>query len=71
MKMVADIRDKIAWISQKAITKQLSLRAYEQLVENFCLPRCGHTPDGQICALANAKHQALVALLFKEYSGLN
>ena len=62
---------KIAELSAKPITDRLSHQAYEQLVENFCLPRCGHTPNSELCAEAERVHQLLVALLFKSYSRLN
>lgn len=64
-------RAKIAELSAKPITDRLSSTAYEQVVENLCLPRCGHTPDGELCAEAERVHQLLVALLFKSYSRLN
>ncbi|MBA7587668.1 hypothetical protein ES708_29699 [subsurface metagenome] len=64
-------RDKIAELSAKAITDQLSHQAYEQVVEKFCLPRCGGTPDGELCDRAERVHRLLVALLFKSCSSLN
>ncbi|GAI95186.1 unnamed protein product, partial [marine sediment metagenome] len=44
-----EIIDKIAELSAKAITSRLRSTAYEQVVENFCLPRCGNTPGGELC----------------------
>ncbi len=68
--------DKIAELSAKPITDQLRPIAYEQVVENFCLPRCGHTPggelcDGELCPAAKEAHRLFVALLFRFHSGLN
>ena len=62
---------KIARLSAKPITDQLKPIAYEQVVEKFCLPRCGKTPDGELCPAAKEAHRLFVALLFKSYSGLN
>ncbi len=64
-------RDKIAELSAKTITDQLSHLAYETVVENFCLPRCGETPDADLCPTAKRAHRLVVALLFKSYSGAN
>ena len=64
-------RAKIAKLSAKPITDRLSLQAYEQIVENFCLPRCGHTPDGELCSDAERTHRLLVTPLFGTCSGLN
>ncbi|GAI67912.1 unnamed protein product [marine sediment metagenome] len=64
-------RDKIAELSAKPITDQLRPIAYEQVVENFCLPRCGNTPDAELCPDAERAHRLFVALLFRFYSGLN
>lgn len=64
-------RDKIAQLSAKAITDQLSRQAYEQVVENLCLKRCGKTPDGELCDRAERVHRLFVALLFKSCSRLN
>jgi len=64
-------RTEIAEVSAKLITDRLSSTAYEQVVENFCLKLCGHTPDGELCIDAERAHRLFVALLFKSYSGLN
>jgi len=69
-------KDKIAELSAKPITDQLKPIAYEQVVENFCLPRCGHTPggelcDGKLCPAAKRAHRLFVALFFKLYSESN
>jgi len=64
-------RDKIAQLSAKSITHQLRATAYEQLVENFCLPRCGKTPDGELCPEAKRTHQRFLSLLFNAYSKFN
>ena len=64
-------RDKIAQLSAKSITHQLWATAYEQVVENFCLPRCGKTPDGELCDEAEGMRRLIVALLFKSHSRLN
>jgi len=64
-------RDKIARLSAKPVTDQLKPIAYEQVVENFCLPRCGKTPDADLCPAAKEAHQLFVALLFDEYSRFN
>ena len=64
-------RDKIAELSAKPLTDQLSHLAYETVVENFCLPRCGESPDGELCPAAKEAHRLSVALLFRFHSGLN
>jgi len=64
-------RDKIAELSAKAITDQLSHQAYEQVVENLCLKRCGKTPDGELCDEAERIHQHFLSLLFDEYIRFN
>lgn len=64
-------RDKIAELSAKPITDRLKFIAYEQVVEKLCLPRCGHTPDGELCDGAERTHRLFVALLFRSYSGFN
>jgi len=64
-------RAKIAELSAQPITDRLSSTAYEQVVEKLCLPRCGHTPNGELCKEAEKVHRLFVALLFKSYSGLN
>ncbi len=64
-------RDKIAELSAKPLTDQLKPIAYEHVVGSFCLPRCGETPDGELCPAAKEAHQLFVALLFRFYSGLN
>ncbi|MBA7657943.1 hypothetical protein ES703_65886 [subsurface metagenome] len=61
----------IAELSAKPITDQLSHLAYETVVENFCLPRCGKTPDRELCPAAKEAHRLFAALLFRFYSGLN
>lgn len=62
---------KIAQLSAKPITDRLSSTAYEQVVENFCLPRCDKTPDAELCPRAERKHRQFLALLFQSYSRLN
>jgi len=62
---------KIAKISALAITDRLRSTAYEQVVENFCLPRCGHTPNGDLCAQARQLHRQLLRFLFQAYSQEN
>lgn len=42
-----------------------------RMVEKFCLPRCGKTPDGELCLEAERTHRRFVALLFKSYSRFN
>jgi len=64
-------RDKIARLSAKPLTHRLRATAYEQLVENFCLPRCGKTPDGELCTAAKEIHKQFLGLLFKSYSKFN
>ncbi|GAI97956.1 unnamed protein product [marine sediment metagenome] len=64
-------KDKIAELSAKPITDQLKPIAYEQVVKKFCLPRCGETPDGELCPDAERIRRLLVALLFKSYSESN
>ena len=64
-------RAKIAELSAQPITDRLSSTAYEQVVEKLCLPRCGHTPDSELCAEAQRVHHLLVALLFNTYARLN
>ncbi|GAI63240.1 unnamed protein product [marine sediment metagenome] len=63
--------DKIVELSAKPITDQLKPIAYEHVVEFFCLPRCGETPDGELCPAAKEAHRLFVALLFRFHSGLN
>ncbi|GAJ09600.1 unnamed protein product [marine sediment metagenome] len=63
--------DKIAEFSAKAITDQLSHQAYKQVVEKLCLPRCGKTPDAELCHGAERAHRLIVALLFDAYSESN
>ncbi len=66
------IRDKIVEVSAKLITDRLSHQAHEQVIENFCLPQCGCTPDvGELCDEAEMIHRLFVALLFKAYGKLN
>ena len=70
--MITDkTKDKIAKVSAKRITDRLSFQAYEQVVECFCMPQCGHTPDRELCDEAERAHRLFVALLFKSYSRLN
>lgn len=70
--MITDkARGKIAKVSAKLITDRLSHQAYEQVVEKFCLPRCGHPPDNKLCKEAERVHWRFVALLFEAYSRLN
>ncbi|MBA7575106.1 hypothetical protein ES708_16927 [subsurface metagenome] len=63
--------DKIAELSAKPITDQLRPIAYEQVVKFFCLPRCGKTPDSELCPAAKEAHRLFVAFLFRFHSGLN
>jgi len=58
-------RAKIAELSAQPITDRLKSTAYEQVVEEFCLPRCGRTPNGELCDEAEMVHRLFVALLFK------
>jgi len=64
-------RDKIARLSAKPVTSRLRATAYEQVVENFCLPRCGKTPDADLCPAAKRIHQHFLSLLFDEYIRFN
>lgn len=64
-------RAKIAELSAKSITDQLRFTAYEQVVENFCLKRCGCTPNSELCLEAEMVHRLFVTLLFKSYGKLN
>jgi len=63
--------DKIARLSAKSITHRLRATAYEQVVENLCLKRCGGTPDGKLCPAAKRIHQRFLSLLFDEYIRFN
>lgn len=70
--MITDkTKDKIAKVSAKRITDRLRATAYEQVVEKFCLPRCGHTPDGELCDEAERTHRRFLSLLFDAYSRFN
>jgi len=70
--MITDrIGKKIAKVSAKLITDRLQSTAYEQVVEKFCLKRCGRTPDGELCDEAERVHRLFLALLFGDYSGSN
>lgn len=70
--MITDkTRDKLAELSAKPIKRQLRSTAYEQVVEKFCLPHCGKTPDGELCVEAERMHQRFIALLFDAYSRFN
>lgn len=75
-------RAEMVEVSAKLITDRLSRQAHEQVIENFCLLRCGCTPDGkllrcgctpdgELCVEAEMVHRLFVAMLFKWYSGLN
>ncbi len=65
-------RAKIAELSAQPITDRLSHQAHEQVIESFCLPQCGCTPDvGELCDEAEMIHRLFVALLFKAYGKLN
>lgn len=70
--MITDkTKDKLAKLSAKPIMRQLRLTAYEQVVEKFCMQRCGHTPDGELCDEAERTHRQFIAILFQIYSRLN
>ena len=70
--MITDkTRAKIAEVSAQPITDRLRFTAYEQVVENFCLPRCGCTPNGELCDEAEMVHRLFVALLFGDFCKLN
>ncbi|MBA7588168.1 hypothetical protein ES708_30219 [subsurface metagenome] len=62
---------KLAELSAQPITDRLRSTAYEQVVEKFCLPLCGHTPNGGLCKEAEMVHRLVVALLFGAHSELN
>jgi len=64
-------RDKIARLSAKTISSRLRAPAYEQVVENLCLKRCGKTPDGKLCPAAKRTHQCFLSLLFDAYIRFN
>jgi len=62
---------KIDELSAKPLTDQLKPIAYEYVVKFFCLPRCGESPDGELCPAAKEAHRLFVALLFRFHSGSN
>jgi len=62
---------KLAKLSAQPITDRLRFTAYEQVVENFCLPQCGHTPNSELCLEAERVHRLFVEFLFKAYSQEN
>lgn len=62
---------EIIELSTKHLTDQLSAQAYQQVVESLCLPRCGKTPDAELCPRAEGTHRRFIALLFNSYSRLN
>ena len=64
-------RAKIAELSAQPITDRLRSTAYQQVVECFCRPQCGHTPDSELCKEAERAHRLFVALLFNTYARLN
>jgi len=49
-------RDEIARVAAKPIIDHLMQQAYEEFVEEFCLPRCGHRPE-QTCEQATLECQ--------------
>lgn len=70
--MITDkTKDKIAKVSAKRITDRLRSTAYEQVVENFCLPWCGRTPGGELCDEEERVHWLFAALQFEAYGRLN
>jgi len=63
--------DKIAELSAKSLKRRLRATAYEQVVENFCLKRCGEPPDADLCPAAKRIHQRFLSLLFDAYVKFN
>jgi len=68
--VIENVKEEIARVAMKPIINRLSRQAYDQVVECFCLPTCGHTP-GQLCIVARETQRRLIAVLFQEYSRLN
>ncbi len=62
---------KIVELSAKLLTDQLKPIAYEQVVEKLCLPRCGESPNAELCPMAKRAHQCLLSLLFDAYIKFN
>ena len=70
--MITDkTRNEIAQLSAKSISSRLRAPAYEQVVENFCLKRCGKTPDAELCPAAKRTHQRFLSRLFDLYIRFN
>ena len=62
---------KIAHLSLNPITERLSETAKQQVIDSFCPPNCGHSPEGSFCPDACITYGELLKRLFMEYSRLN
>jgi len=65
------VSTEIAGLSAKLITDRLKYTAYGLLVENFCRRRCGKSPDGELCPLAQGAYKFFLQQLFRDYSREN
>jgi len=66
--MITDkVRNDIAKLCLKPIYGRLSVRAKEEVAENFCKPKCGHGPEGKFCSEAECVYKGFLLLEVKTY----
>jgi len=67
-----DIRDSMAKDYLEPIINRLSERVRGEVVENFCIPHCGHPPtDGAFCKAAKQVYRSVLDLVMETASRLN
>lgn len=65
------IATEIAHLSLNPIMERLSQRAKQEVAENFCKPKCGHSPEDAFCPDAYKTYRQFLRLLFERYASLN
>ena len=71
MKATDRIIAEIAQLSLNPVMRRLAEVAKQQVIDSFCQPNCGHSPEGDFCPDAYITYGELLKHLFTEYSRLN
>lgn len=68
---IDEIKNSMVAAYLKPILRRLSERAREEVIENFCQPRCGKAPGERFCFIGCFVYKRLLRELLHRESSLN
>lgn len=68
---IDEIKNSMVAAYLEPILGRLSERAREEVIENFCRPRCGEAPGKRFCFIGRIVYKSLLRELLNKESSLN